>query len=172
MTMKFDTSMSLLIEGAQPWEYHHDLLEIDDRHIPTDREDMWRSWNLGATKPSGDWVRVQPWMEKFNMLPGRKLQGSLFVIDSITVTCTAGSWWLVASQQQDRPWPGAGQHLLRDGARRRHHRLLRRRAGRLPIRRAWRRRQCRHNPPRHGLTNRQQNQGHAQSRDAALEACK
>ena len=52
--------------------YHHDVLEIDDRHIPTDREDMWRSWNLGATRPSGDWVRVQPWMEKFNMLPGRK----------------------------------------------------------------------------------------------------
>ena len=44
--------------------YHHDVLEIDDRHIPTNREDMWHNWNLGAKKPSGDFVSVQPWCGK------------------------------------------------------------------------------------------------------------
>ena len=44
------------------------MLEVDDRHIPTGRvDDMFESWNLGRTEPRGDFVRVQPWMERFKL---------------------------------------------------------------------------------------------------------
>jgi hypothetical protein len=53
--------------------YHHDVLEVDDRHIPTNRDNMWHSWNLGEESPRGDFVHMQSWMEKFKMLPGQKV---------------------------------------------------------------------------------------------------
>jgi len=65
--------------------YHHDVLEIDDRHIPTNREDMWHNWNLGAKKPSGDFVSVQPWCGKrhlflgFSLCLSRACLGKMFV---------------------------------------------------------------------------------------------
>ena len=55
--------------------YHHDILEIDDRHIPTNKSDMWHSWNLGATEPTGNFVHVEPWMDRFKMLPDKRIGG-------------------------------------------------------------------------------------------------
>ena len=57
--------------------YHHDILEIDDRHIPTNRLNMWHDWNLGVREPSGDFVRVESWMDRFKMLPGQDGIGDL-----------------------------------------------------------------------------------------------
>lgn len=51
--------------------YHHDVLEIDDRHRPThdDASDMFDEWNLGRFEPTGDVVPMPPWWERFHVYP-------------------------------------------------------------------------------------------------------
>ena len=47
----------------------HDVLEIDDRHRPTNREEggMWEEWNLGEERPRGNIVETPPWWETYKM---------------------------------------------------------------------------------------------------------
>ena len=41
--------------------------EIDERHTPTDRSDMFHDWNMGRIPARGDFQYYEPWMEKYKM---------------------------------------------------------------------------------------------------------
>ena len=40
---------------------HVQVLEIDERRRPTNRDNMFEEWNLGAQPPVGNIVEEEPW---------------------------------------------------------------------------------------------------------------
>ena len=52
------------------------VLEIDDRRRPTNRDNMFEEWNLGAEPAVGNIVPQEPWWNKFNVYPDWRADGT------------------------------------------------------------------------------------------------